>query len=157
VYAQAALPADVRPAGWDFVFLTGLIQGAIGPEVFFQPVADAQTVRLAIEKESESRYFRENLRTLSHVPGLRLQVIARVNLLEPWIVAPLAVANDSVKVRANDEPRLELRESWSGRSYLGCDEIQCSFLRNARASAVVLDVHSLQPEEIPSGHFGGAG
>ena len=31
VYAQAALPADVRPAGWDFVFLSGTIKGAVGP------------------------------------------------------------------------------------------------------------------------------
>ncbi|SIO62706.1 hypothetical protein SAMN05444166_7126 [Singulisphaera sp. GP187] len=151
VYAQAAVPADAKSAGWDFVFLEGAILGAVGPELLFQPTAEAATIRLAIENESETLCFRENLRMLSHAPGLRLLVIGRVNLLEPRIVAPLAVANLADDSRADAEPRLELPESWGGRICLGFDELQRHFLRNARATAVVLNVQGLPLEEDPLG------
>ncbi len=69
VYAQAGEPADARPAGWDFVFVTGTIAGAAGAELFFMPNTDTPPIRLAIENESESLCFRENLRMLSHARG----------------------------------------------------------------------------------------
>ena len=94
VYAQAGEPADARPAGWDFVFVAGTIAGAVGAQVIFKPSQDTQPVRLAIENESELLCFRENLRMLSHAPGLRVQVIGRMNLQEPRIVSPLAVAQE---------------------------------------------------------------
>src|SRR5262249_42388607 len=108
VYAQAPLPADARPAGWDFAFLEGVIVGAIGPEVLLQPTTDARPIRLAIENESEPLFFRENLRMLCHMPGLRLWVIARVNLKEPRIVSPLAVANVEKGLQSENEPQLDL-------------------------------------------------
>lgn len=151
VYAQAALPADARPAGWDFVFLEGTILGAAGPELLFRATAEAQPIRLAIENESEALDFRENLRMLSHAPGLPLRVIGRVNLLEPRIVSPLAVANLTGDPRADDEPRLEIPESWGDRICLGFDEIRRHFLVNARASPVVLNVQGLPVEDDPLG------
>src|SRR5262249_26085612 len=45
VYAQAGLPDDARPAGWDFVFLQGTVLGAVGPELLFQTAADGTTLR----------------------------------------------------------------------------------------------------------------
>jgi hypothetical protein len=146
VYAQTALPADARPAGWDFVFLSGTVLGAVGPELLFQSNRDAPPIRPAIENESESLYFRENLRMLSHAPGLRLQLIARVNLQEPRIVSPLAVAPQEGDTR-NDEPRLEISQSLAGRICLGFDEIQRPFLRNAQPSAVVLTDQGLPHEQ----------
>jgi hypothetical protein len=145
VYEQADLPAEARPAGWDFVFLGGTVLGAVGPELLFESNGVAQPIRLAIENESETLYFRENLRMLSHAPGLRLQVIARVNLQEPRIVSPLAVAPVEGDTK-NDEPRLEIPPSFGGRICLGFDEIQRPFLRNAQISAVVLSAQSLQHE-----------
>jgi hypothetical protein len=139
VYAQAAQPADVRGAGWDFVFVEGTIIGAVGPQLLFKPHADVHPIRLAIENESETLYFRENLRMLSHAPGLRLRVVARVNLQEPTIVSPLAVAPmEGGDQRADDEPRLEIPESFAGRICLGFDEIQRHCLINAQPSPVVL-------------------
>lgn len=146
VYDQADLPADGRPAGWDFVFLAGTVLGAAGPELLMQSSADVQPIRLAIENDSESLHFRENLRMLSHAPGLRLQVIARMSLQEPRIVSPLAVAPVEGETKS-DEPRLELPPSLGGRVCLGFDEIQRSFLRNAQPSAVVLSAGRL-PLEI---------
>ncbi|HEY7428417.1 MAG TPA: hypothetical protein VH682_29565 [Gemmataceae bacterium] len=145
VYEQADLPAEARPAGWDFVFLGGMVLGAVGPELLFESNRAAQPIRLAIENESETLYFRENLRMLSHAPGLRLQVIARVNLNEPRIVSPLAVAPVEEGTK-DDEPRLEVPQSLGGRICLGFDEIQRPFLRNTQISAVVLSAQNLQHE-----------
>jgi hypothetical protein len=165
VYAQAVSPVDARPAGWDFVFLKGSIFGAVGPELLFQPTTDAQPVRLAIENESESLYFRENLRMLSHAPGLRLQIIARLNLQEPRIASPLAISHavpalgsplperDGERTSANHgEPRMELPGALGGRVCLGFDEIQRHFLINAQALPMVLNAQAMESErENPLG------
>lgn len=150
VYAQSSLPADAREAGWDLVFLEGTVLGAAGPVLLFQPTGDARMIRLAIANESEGLYFRENLRMLSHAPGLRLKVIGRVNLLEPRMVSPLAVADtnaDAGTARNDDGPRLEIPESWGGRVCLGFDEIQYRFLRNARGTAVLLNAQIGPPDD----------
>ncbi|MHB1557839.1 MAG: hypothetical protein ACYC61_10185 [Isosphaeraceae bacterium] len=140
VYSQATLPADAREAAWDLVFLEGSILGAAGPALLFLPAGDPRPIRLTIANESEGLCFRENLRMLSHGPGLRLKVIGRVNLLEPRMISPLAVAGaDMDATPADDEPRLELPESWGGRICLGFDEIHHHVLRNARHTAVVLN------------------
>jgi hypothetical protein len=145
VYAQAALPADARPAGWDFVFLQGTVQGACGPDLLFRTTTDVELIRLAIENEYETLLFRENLRMLSHAPGLQLVVIARTNLRAPRIASALAVA--PVEGAADKAPRLDLPESLAGRVCLGFDEIQRRFLINARPSAVVLSGQALQAHE----------
>lgn len=143
VYEQADLPAEGRPAGWDFVFLEGTVLGAVGPELLLESKRDATSIRLAIENDHETLYFRENLRMLSHAPGLRLQVIARVNLQEPRIVSPLAIAPVLADTN-NGEPRLEIPQSFAGRICLGFDEISRHFLRNVQVSPVVLSTQSLQ-------------
>jgi hypothetical protein len=137
IYAQTALPADARPAGSDLVFLEGTITGAVGPELLLEPSTGAPFIRLAIENESESLYYRENLRMLGHAPGLRLLVIGRVNLQDPRKVCPLAIAPTDTD-EPTDGPRLELPQSFAGRICLGFDEIQRHFLQNARSSIVVL-------------------
>lgn len=138
VYAQAGEPALARPAGWDFVFVVGTIVGAAGALLLLKPNLDTRPIRLAIENESESLYFRENLRMLSHAPGLRVQVIGRMNLQEPRIVSPLAAAQAEGVERNDDEPRFELPQSFAGRICLGFDEIQRHHLICARTSAVDL-------------------
>jgi hypothetical protein len=145
VYAQASLPADARPAGWDFVFLVGTVLGAAGAELLFQAGGHDAPVRLAIANESGSLYFRENLRMLSHVPGLRLQAIARVSLQEPDLVFPFAVSRAEEDVQA-DEPHLDVPPSLAGRVCLGFDEIQRPWLRHARDTAVVLGALNVPPE-----------
>lgn len=147
VYAKASLPADARPAGWDFVFLAGVVLGAVGAELLFQLTTEDHPIHLAIENESAALYFRENLRMLSHAPGLRLQVIARMNLLEPTVVNPLAVAQIEEEPPKADEPRMEIPRSLGGRVCLGFDEIQRKYLVNAQSSCVVLSGRTGQPEK----------
>jgi hypothetical protein len=150
VYEQADLPAEARPAGWDFVFLEGTVLGAVGPELLFQANGEAQPMRLAIENESEALSFRENLRMLSHAPGLRLQVIGRVSLQDPRIVSALAVAPMEPGTRNDNTPRLELPQSFAGRICLGFDEIQRPFLRNAQPSPMVFSAQGLPHESEDS-------
>jgi hypothetical protein len=146
VYAQAGEPADARPAGWDFVFVAGTIVGAVGAQLLFKPNLDTQPIRLAIENENELLYFRENLRMLSHAPGLRLQVIGRMNLNEPRIVSPLAAAQVEGVERNDDEPRFEISQSFAGRICLGFDEVQRHHLKNAQTRAVDYSVLD-EPDE----------
>ncbi len=134
VYAQAGEPADARPAGWDFVFVTGTVAGTAGAELLFIPNSDTSPIRMAIENESESLCFRENLRMLSHAPGLRMQVIGRMNLQEPTIFSPLAMAQAEGVGRTDGEPCLEIPQSFAGRICLGFDELQRHHLKNAQAS-----------------------
>jgi hypothetical protein len=145
-YAQAGEAADARPAGWDFVFVSGTIVGAVGAELLFNPDLDTQPIRLAIENESELLYFRENLRMLSHAPCLRMQVIGRMNLQEPRIVSPLAVAQAEGVERSDDKPQFEIPQSFAGRICLGFDEIQRHHLKNAQRFAVDLSA-LVEPDE----------
>ncbi len=144
VFANAALPADARPAGWDFAFLVGTVLGALGAELLFQTTPRDLPLRLAIANESESLNFRENLRMLSHAPGLRLRVIARVDLQEPRILYPLAIAPVEGNLQDADEPRLETPQPLAGRVCLGLDEIQRHWLIHAQPSAVVLNAPNVQ-------------
>jgi hypothetical protein len=137
-YAAAALPADARPAGWDFVFVSGVVIGAVGAELLFQITLEDQPIRLAIENESEELGFRENLRMLSHAPGLKLQIIARLNLQQPTVVNPLAIAEIEPDLQEEHAPRMDLPEALHGRVLMGFDELQRKHLRHAQAAPVVL-------------------
>ena len=162
IAAQAAVPVDARPAGWNFVFIEGAVAGAFGPELLFRTFRDSQPIRLAIENESETLFFRENLRMLSHAPGLRLQVIGRVNQQEPRVVFALAaagapaaaaaagtaapVANAEPVPARDDRPRLEIPDALAGRLCLGFDEIHRRYLVNAGAAPAVLSAERMPAE-----------
>jgi hypothetical protein len=134
-FAQTALPADAQMAGWDFLFFAGSVVGALGAELVVQTTQCP--VRLAIANESSELLFRENLRMLSHAPGLSLQIIARLNPLEPNVVLPLAVAMPAGNINDGD-PRLELPSSFEGRVCLGFDEIQSSHVIHRQAAPSIL-------------------
>jgi len=141
IYAQASLPEEARSAVWDFLFFEGTVLGAVGPELLFQPTADPLPLRLAIENESEALCFRENLRMLSHAPGLPLQIIGRAHPLEPRVIAPLGIAPLSAApdlASGSGPPQLALPDSWAGRVCLGFDELQRHHLLNAQSSPITL-------------------
>jgi hypothetical protein len=145
IYAQTALPADVRTGGWDLVFFDGTVLGAAGAELLVAPNTHASPIHLAIENECESLCFRENLRILSFAPGLRLQIIARLDLQEPRRVFPLAIASAD-KNNASDAPILQIPESLGDRVCLGFDEIHRNHLVNALDAPAVL--HLAAPGDV---------
>lgn len=115
-----------------------MVLGAFGPELLFRLATEEQVIRMAIDNEHESLCFRENLRVLSHAPGLMLHVIARLNLREPTTAFPLAVAEFKQAAREENESYMDLPESLCGRVMLGFDELKQKHLRNALASVAVL-------------------
>ncbi len=147
IYAQAELPEDARSAGWDLVFVTGKVLGALGPELLLQLSDEEHTIRLAIENENGELFFRSNLKMLSCVPAIELQIVARINLADPLVVYPLAFTQC---LSSNPEtPRLNLPTSLGGRVFLGFDEIECSHLANPAPAHVALGDAILQPADDP--------
>jgi hypothetical protein len=141
VYGQTSLPPDVRPAGWDFVFVRGSIVGAAGPELLLSLDRDKTVIRLAITNDSEQLCFRENLRMLSHAPGLSVKLIGRLDLEQPTRIEPLALMAADVSSNENEStekpPSLDLPDEFAGRVNLGLDPIPRHSLINALAKPVV--------------------
>ncbi|MEM9187201.1 MAG: hypothetical protein AAGB00_11970 [Planctomycetota bacterium] len=152
-YTLAAQPADARPAGWDLVFFRGVVLGAAGPNLLVQPSGGQRPLRLAVANESDEASFRENLRLLSHAPGLRLDVIGRGVVGEPGALQPLAIghasdAADGQPEAAGEPPRLELPRAWRGRVNLGFDKLDSRHFSRSRSAEVVL---TPEPDERPAG------
>ena len=177
VYGSANLAIDLRPAGWDFVFLQGRILGAVGAELILQveqpesgarcstrsglvtgasaadetdPAPQQPTttshprfIRLAIENDHRALLYRENLRLLSHAPGLEIQLIGRLHLQDPQVVSPLVVAPASSVRPSDSDPRFDLPSSFGNRVCLGFDELERSFLINSQVSARILSERPL--------------
>ncbi len=139
---QASLPADARPAGWDFVFLRGCVVGAAGPELLLNLDPDQTVVRLAITNDSQELCFRENLRMLSHAPGLNIKLIGRLDLQQPTTIEPLAIMAEEATPHADDGkeklPGLDLPDEYANRVNLGLDPIPRHSLINAQSQPVVL-------------------
>ncbi|MEX1223105.1 MAG: hypothetical protein WEA31_01030 [Pirellulales bacterium] len=153
VYSHAAAPADARPAGWDLVFTTGEVAGALGSELLLN-LNQGSYLRLAIANEHEALAFRENLRILSHAPGLQLQLIGRLDLQQPLVATALAVSPVDYEITDPEKPSLDLPESWAGRVCLGYDEIQRKFLLNAEGTPMVLGESSAANVDDPLAAFG---
>ena len=138
VYQHAALPEDIRPAGWDFVFAIGTVIGAAGPEILLQHDDEETPLRLGIANENDALLFRDNLQMLCHASGLRLQVVGRMDLEDPAVVYPLAIADATNEAKGS--PQLELPDALDGRLFVGLDELQRSHIRNAES----------QPRALPA-------
>jgi len=141
IYDHASLPEDVRPAGWDFVFATGTILAAAGPDLLLQLDGEDKPLRLAIANESDVLFFRDNLQMLSHAAGIRLRVIGRLELEDLSIVYALAIAADNNEDL--DTPKLELPDALDGRLFLGLDELKRSHLRDAASAPCVMPMLSM--------------
>ena len=139
VFRRGLLPVVEKPAGWDLVFITGSVQGAYGSTLLLELSENGAVLELAIENDHQALYYRENLRMLSHAPGLRLQIIARIKLEEPARIFPLAVMQATQPAPLEQEPRLELPDALQGRLFLGFDELQRNHLVNARSHEFIFD------------------
>ncbi len=153
VYDQTSLPGDVRPAGWDFVFVSGSVVGAVGPDLLLNLDRDEMVIRMAIANDSEELCFRENLRILSHAAGLKLKVIGRLDLSQPTTIESLAIIGEEPQAGDDESqthpPRMDLPDELAGRVFLGLDPIARHSLIGAEAKPVVLG-ESLHAPQIDS-------
>jgi hypothetical protein len=114
VAEHEASPDELRPAGWDLVFVTGTIYPSGGAPLL---VVDDRALELATALEQPLLRARDNLAILARAPGLRVRVIGRVRLAAPRGLELLALAP------ADGETRLAFPDAWHGRANLHYDAL----------------------------------
>lgn len=119
---DAAPDAELRPAGWDLVFVDGVVLGGGPAGVGFAVTGtggSGETVVLRLTTIHDQRVLpaRDNLAVLARSPGLALRVIGRVRIGAARQLELLALAP------AAGETRLALRDAWHGRANLHYDRL----------------------------------
>lgn len=109
-----AEPEDARPAGWDLVFLNGMIVGGNGD---VGVIVGETPIHLTTSLDHRSLYARDNLLVLSKASGLKVRLIGRVALGARRQLDLLAIGP------AADETRFTMPEEWHGRANLHYDKL----------------------------------
>jgi len=118
VAQHAPVPDELRPAGWDFVYVEGAVIGSSG-QVAIVAQGNA-AVRLTTAHEQRALAARDNLAILARSTGLRVRAIGRARLAAPRQLELLAIGP------APDEHRLVLPETWHGRANVHYDRLSIS-------------------------------
>lgn len=113
VAAHDATPDDLRPAGWNLLFVDGTILG--GAEVGL--AIGARVLRLSTSLHHRALHARDNLVVLARASGLRIRAIGRVRLAAAGRLELLALGP------APDETRLVLPDAWHGHANLHYDRL----------------------------------
>lgn len=149
-----AAPEEHRPAGWDFLYLEGIVVGASSGVGI---VAQDLLVRLTTPLEQRVLAVRDNLALLQRCTGLAVRVIGRVRVGTPRQIEILALAP------APGETRLVLPDAWHGRANLHFDRLSLPRdLGDGRAIAVAPapptdDLLSALRRRVERAVLGGAG
>jgi len=109
-----AAPEEQRPAGWDFLYLEGVIVAGPGGVGI---VAGTTPVLFTTPLEQRILAVRDNLAVLARATGFTVRVIGRVRVGSPRQVDILALAP------ALTETRLGFPETWHGRANLAYDRL----------------------------------
>jgi len=144
VWSALDVPFDERRAGWDLLFLQGIVIGVHGPSLIVAVEADGRWPPIALRclapNDNPALRYRENLRQLSRCPGLPIQFIARVRLEEPRTVHLLAVGPWE-RSENPDEPSappfLKIPGDSRARVNLGLDRMRGSWLVGAGDAGTV--------------------
>jgi hypothetical protein len=121
-------PEEQRPAGWDFLYLEGVIVG--GPGGVGVVAQGDLLVRLTTPLEQRALAARDNLAILARSSGLAVRVIGRVRVGTARQVEILALGPGPT------ETRLVLPEAWHGRANLHFDRLSLAPLGDPGAIAV---------------------
>ncbi len=115
IAAHDAAPDELRPAGWDLLFLSGTL-AAHGGRVLLVP-ADHGALELSTAHDHRALHARDNLAILARSAGLAVLAIGRVGIGAPGRVDLLAIGP------AAGETRFALPEAWHGRANLDYDRL----------------------------------
>ncbi len=110
VAANEGARDDDRPAGWDLVFVEGVMYGDA-------LVVGDRVIHATSSHDHATLPARDNLITLARAPGLRVRAIGRVRLSAPRRLTLLAIGP------ASGETRIAFAESWQGRANIDYDRI----------------------------------
>lgn len=113
VAAHDGAPDELRPAGWDLVFVEGAIVGGPQPGL----AVSGRVLRLTAALTDRALAARDNLAALAAAAGLRVRAIGRVRLASAGRLELLALGP------APGESRLALPEAWQGRANLHHDRL----------------------------------
>ncbi len=141
-------PETDRPAGWDLVFVRGVILGGNGDELLLQPDTGSAPLRLTIAQDQSPLLYRSNVELLSRVQNLPLRCIARVDLATPGTAALMAISRDPQAEEADCQ--LNLPDEFQGRLSLGIEELKRGHLTSA-ARSPVLGNHDFRAQMRPDG------
>jgi hypothetical protein len=135
VFAALALDQTLRRAGWDLLFLDGVVMGVRQAALVLK--TPAGEVGCYAPSDHEQLPYRRNLRLLGAAPGLPLRVVGRALTQRARSLALLAVGPGA----ADDEaPALALPAEWLGRVNLGVDVLQSAHVTGAERAPVELPV-----------------
>ena len=146
--------ASERPAGWDLVFVDGVLLGGSsagvglairgarssaegGAEVSAEGGAELieeRVVMLSTPHDQRVLVARDNLAVLARSAGLRIRAIGRVRIGAPGRLELLALG--ASPELAADEPRLTLAEAWHGRANVDYDRLSIPKLADAPTPGV---------------------
>lgn len=113
IAAHDGAPDELRPAGWDLVFVEGAIAGGPQPAL----AVSGRALRLTTALLDRALPARDNLAALAAAHDLRVRAIARVRLASAGRLELLALGP------APGEGRLALPEAWHGRANLHHDRL----------------------------------
>jgi hypothetical protein len=125
VAAHDGTPDELRPAGWDLVFVEGAIQAGRPPQL----AVAGRALEVALSLSDRALAARDNLAGLATAHDLRVRVIARARLASAGQLELLALGP------APGETRLALPEAWHGRANLHYDRLSIAPAAAAVAAA----------------------
>jgi hypothetical protein len=145
VFEALALDQTLRRAGWDLLFLDGVVAGVRQSALVLKtPVGE---VSCYAPSDHEELPYRRNLRLLGAAPGLPLRVVGRALTQRARSLALLAVGPGASE--AGEAPSLVLPAEWSGRANLGVDVLQSAHLAGAERGPVELPVQAVAAAPDP--------
>lgn len=128
-----AAPEEQRPAGWDFLYLEGmLVSGGGSVGIVAQ---GGIPVKLTTPLEQRVLAVRDNLAILARAAGLAVRAVGRVRVGAPRQIEILALGP------APGETRLGFADAWHGRANVAYDRLSIA----AHASPVDLAISPSPP------------
>jgi hypothetical protein len=121
-------PDELRPAGWDLVFVEGVVVGGAGGVGI---VAGETPIRFTTSLDQRALAIRDNLAVLARASGLRVRAIGRARIGVPRELDLLAIGP------APDELRFAMPDAWHGRANLHYDKLSVLALDEAPDVRVV--------------------
>ncbi|HYW25846.1 MAG TPA: hypothetical protein VE953_16860 [Terriglobales bacterium] len=134
-FQALALDQTLRRAGWDLLFLDGVVLGVRQAALVLK--TPAGEVSCYAPSDHEELPYRRNLRVLGAAPGLPLRVVGRALTQRARSLALLAVGPRAGETDA-EAPALALPADWLGRANLGVDVLQSAHVARAQRAPVEL-------------------